>query len=655
MSLIKKLIFTILCLQYSFLQAQEVIFPDWGVFSNKEWDINKYEKDSTANAVILSEVAHSFVEDVKDYMIVTHIHRRIKILNKEGFSNGIIEIRHQNDEKIEKLIAKTYTNFEGNISSNELDSTNIYYEKNDEYFSSVKFSFPNIQVGSILEYSYDKKSPYFHSFSGGWVFQNELPTIYSHFYAHLPAFWTYRISTVNLDEKNIIQNKTIEKCLNIMGAVADCMFIEVKVNDIPASIDEPFSTSQYNYLKRIRFDLKSEREFIFGERFKYTVTWDDVDKNLFMRYDIGKNYGNKGFLKEEIPEEIKQTKDLLLRSQKIYKFIQNHLHWNGKKEIFKDFNLKKAYENQVGNIAEINTILVNALLAVDIKADLALLSTRKNGFVNKLYPVLFDFNYLVVHIHINGVDYFLDASSDLTPFGYLPFECLNDEIRVFPKNNKSYWFKYIPNYNNKVQITSNFTVNENGEINGKSRFIYEGFKAIEKRNEIMNIGKELYQNNIFNDDSEFEVTEHKFKDFEIIENPLEEIYYTNHLSLINHSNKFFFNPFLFNVIQINPFFQKLRQHPIDFGYPFQISYNISIKLPDEIQSVELPKNRYIKLNENAGELIYLIDNNNNLLNISLDFKILNTNFEADEYEYLKSFFAELIKIQNERIILTKTN
>jgi ribosomal protein S18 len=39
----------------------------------------------------------------------------------------------------------------------------------------------------------------------------------------------------------------------------------------------------------------------------------------------------------------------------------------------------------------------------------------------------------------------------------------------------------------------------------------------------------------------------------------------------------------------------------------------------------------------------------------LTFALNQIIFEAKDYDYLKSFFTELIKIQNERIILTKTN
>ncbi len=70
---------------------------------------------------------------------------------------------------------------------------------------------------------------------------------------------------------------------------------------------------------------------------------------------------------------------------------------------------------------------------------------------------------------------------------------------------------------------------------------------------------------------------------------------------------------------------------------------------------ESPKNRKIYLPDYAGELSYISETTAEKITIKLNLSLNKIIYESDEYENLKNLFAELIKIQNERTILTKTN
>ena len=50
----------------------------------------------------------------------------------------------------------------------------------------------------------------------------------------------------------------------------------------------------------------------------------------------------------------------------------------------------------------------NLLKASNIDVKPVLLSTRENGFATKIYPVISDFNYLIVNLNIDGIDFKLD-------------------------------------------------------------------------------------------------------------------------------------------------------------------------------------------------------------------------------------------------------
>src|SRR3546814_5231157 len=90
----------------------------------------------------------------------------------------------------------------------------------------------------------------------------------------------------------------------------------------------------------------------------------------------------------------------------------------------------KALERRSGNICDINLALIAGLSAAGLDGEAVILSTRDNGVVNDLHPVLSDFNYVVAKVNIGDAHYLLDASDPLLPFGLLPLHCINGKARV---------------------------------------------------------------------------------------------------------------------------------------------------------------------------------------------------------------------------------
>ena len=128
----------------------------------------------------------------------------------------------------------------------------------------------------------------------------------------------------------------------------------------------------------------------------------------------------------------------------MYRFVKAHYNWNGKFGIFRNNNVKKAFEEGLGNVAEINITLINLLNASGIDTDLALISTRMHGLPKKSHPVMSDFNYVVAKTEIDGETYLLDATEKEMPFGMLPYRCLNYYGRVMDLDGDSYWMDIEP-------------------------------------------------------------------------------------------------------------------------------------------------------------------------------------------------------------------
>ena len=128
--------------------------------------------------------------------------------------------------------------------------------------------------------------------------------------------------------------------------------------------------------------------------------------------------------------------------------------------------LSKAIDAHAGSDADINLSLVNALNAAGLNAEAVLLSTRDNGAINTLYPVINDFDYVVAKVNIGERSYLLDATDPLLPFGMLPFKCLNDKGRVFSLDKPSYWIDLNLPQKEKNTYAFDLTLQSNGKLTG---------------------------------------------------------------------------------------------------------------------------------------------------------------------------------------------
>lgn len=645
------LIIILLLITTQVIFSQKINLPEWSQFSKQERELKVYEKDSTASAVVLSEIGYTYVENENNFNLIKEYYVRIKILNKEGFKQATIEIPTYKKAKIKNIKAST-TNFSNGKKTVYLDESNIFRTKSSENWSLTSFTLPAIEVGSIIEYSYIENTPYRFNFANGWIFQSDIPKVRSIYHAKIPGFWQYHISTVSLPNIKPQEHRLISDCLIVNTTTASCLYLKYSLTDIPAFIEEEYMTSKYNFLQQIKFELKSFTN-TRGEKTFYSKKWKNVDREFFTDYDVGKKYGKKSYIKDNIPQEIYAEKDSLEKAKKVFQFIKNQLNWNGKYQLFKDFDLKKSWKKKVGNMAEINVHLANALKATGIKASLTLLSTRDNGLPIKLHPVISDFNYLVVHIRINGKNYFLDAVDKKMPFGMLPYKCLNGEMRVFDKKEGSYWLNYTPIKNSSRTTYTSANLSENAVISLKSRIVYKGYKALDKRKEILETSKQSYKEKFEEKHEDLSLTNHKIKGLNEFEKPLIETFELQKNPDAVSGNTIYFKPFLINPVSKNPFTLNKRQYPVDMGYQRSSKFNLVFTIPDNYEVKSLPKSRKIVIPKKGGSFTYLINSKSNKIKINFNFSLKKTKYSPIEYQGLKELYTELITAQNEMIILTK--
>ena len=629
---------------------------NFGSITQADHDLTTYEKDSTANAVFLFEYGKTKFYDTDRYVVIrTVYYGKVKIFNKEGNEYATIEIpiyRNKNtSEEVLKIRAITHN---GTVKT-ELNKKDIFTEKNNDNWSTVRFTMPNIKENSIIEYEYTLESPFKFNFKG-WEFQSDIPKIHSEFYALIPGNYVYNRGLRGNHKLHTNTANIKKRCFSISGiaGTSDCEELTYTMKDIPAFVEEDYLTSRKNYLSAIKFELSQFNGFD-GRIIRYTTTWKSADKEFRTEKSIGKQLRKIDAIKKQLPETLLVGENNLEKAKKIYYHINNHFTWNEKYQLFKSVNVKDAYAKKIGNSTTINIALINALNAAGFDAKIMLLSTRSNGLPTKAHPVLTDFNYAITKLDIGNDSYLLDATIKNMPFNMLPYRTLNGYGRVMDFKKGSYWHPIEVKKRNRLFTALNLEMDEHGNFKGQMHKSYEGYRAMNKRIDINKLDEDSYITKAEQDygtDDSLIIDSYENTNLTNIEEPLKELF---DITIENDldSKLIIFNPFLDAGSAVNPFKLTERTYPIDFGYATYNTFNLQLKIPKSYVIKSLPKSKGFKLPNDGGTFAFNIAEKDNTIQMTFRRVLKRSFYAPQEYPFLKEFFNQIIKTQKSLITLEK--
>jgi transglutaminase-like putative cysteine protease len=632
---------------------------EYGKFDNAEMDMTRYDKDTSAHAVVLREFGKSWISSLDRIPLIHEYHVKIKIFDSKKFNEGDVAIRlylGDNDvfETVRDIKGITYYKDDnGNVQKAELDSKKIYHEKVDKHHELVKFALPNLRNGCVIEYSYITESPYHFNFHS-WVFQSDIPKIYSEYEAHIPAIYEY--NTVLRGYQKLTKNtaELERECFSYYGTKADCSKIIYAMSDVPAFVEEDYMTSRWNYISAIYYELSAMTNQN-GIKEKKTQEWKDVDYSLKHNDSFGSQIKRKDVLKDRIPAAIWAITDTLDKAKAIYAYLQTQFKWNNQRGIFSEDGIKKALDNHSANVADINLSLVAALNAAGITAEAVVLSTRENGLLNKLFPVESDFDYVVAKADIGNTSYLLDATDPLLPFGLLPLRCINDQGRVMSLNKPSYWIDMVQSQKKTITTTLNLALQADGKIKGTITTYSMGYAAYEKRKAIKKFNTvDEYVESITEKLNKLKLQKWEITGVDILNLPIVEKYEVtlNNITGINADN-ITFNPAFWIRETINPFKLNERNYPVDMGSAFTHSLLLTLSFPDNFTIAGQPAPVGIALPNKGGKFITDFSVDGNVANYSQIEQLSKAIYQPEEYPYLKELYNKIIQNQKANIVFKK--
>lgn len=622
-------------------------------------------KDSTAPAAILFKKGRTFFTyDKGKGFCANHVYEfKIKIYKKEGLKWADQKVRFYigyetlNEDRLEFSNAVTYNLENGSIVKTKLNNQGTFKKKVNKFWNEKTITLPNVKVGSIIEYKYTLKSDNIVRLPD-FDFQYEIPVNYFEYITDIPEYYIYRPILVGgykieTDSKLTNGHQTFEGDYNRATAISYKQISAFyKGKNIPALTKEPYVDNIDNYKGSVQHELDRVR-YPDQPVKDYAVTWEGVANTIFKDKSFGKELSERDFLRQEVKLLLTNVESQKEKWNLIFKFVQSKMNWNEVNDYYTDKGVQKAYEEQTGNVAEINFILISMLKLAGIETNPVLVSTTENGI--PVYPTRTGFNYLIAAAEIDGEQILLDATHKFTCPGILPLNVLNWKGRLIKDDGTSREINLVPTTTSKEYSTLMVKIDNLGKIEGKIRTQRTDYNAYLFRIENANKNQEDYLEKLEGKLGDLKISNYTIENKKSnLQDPVLETFSfvsDNIVDIIG--GKIFINPLLFFTKTKNPFNQEVRQMPVYFAYPSQEKFNLNIEIPEGYAIESLPVN--IKIISENKEIVYVLNlssEGNKIQIISLK-EINNSIFAADQYDGLKDLFQKMIVSQNEKIVLKK--
>lgn len=633
----------------------------WSTFAQKyelgkvtveELSQKKHPLDSAAAAAVLFKIGKtSFDLNPEGYfLLVAEVRQRVKIYKKEGYERATIEIPYYTGGKTVRLYfddAVTYNLVGGKIEKTKLKSDGEFTEVVNENYSIKKIALPNVKEGSVIEYRYTMKTPY-TSFFPEFYFQGEYPVNYVKFTTQIPQYFTYRrfmkgFFNVSMTKEEVVRNTVHNYNESRVVFTAE---------NITALKDESHVHNIDNYTSSIQYELASTNFPSDGEK-KYAVDWESVTKTIYEDEDFGDELNYKSYFEKDLEPLLKSVTSRDERINVIFNYVKSRMNWNEKKSYYCKVGVKKAYNEKVGNAAEINLMLTAMLRYAEIKANPVLVSTRDNGIA--LYPNRGAYNYVIAAVELDNKQYLLlDATAKNSLPNILPLRVLNWNGRMIRPNKTSEEIDLTPKINSKEAVNVIAAIAADGSITGKARDQYFDYNAFVFREHYLTMSKDSYLEQTEKKYNGIEIGEYATVNDKDLTKPMIENFDFKHGNITEKiGDKIYFSPMLYYARTENPFKDEVREYPVDFQFPYQDKYSFTIAIPDGYEIESLPKPMAISMEENIGLFKYNISNSGKQIQLTVSLDINYPFVPSQYYETLKSFYKSMIEKQNEKVVLRK--
>ncbi|WP_332911992.1 DUF3857 domain-containing protein [Algoriphagus boritolerans] len=305
-------------------------------------------------------------------ILETNYFYRIKILTEAGKEYADIPIGYfagsTNVEVVSAIKAQitTYTNGVPEVTT--LGKESIFQVDLGNGYKEFRISFPNAQVGSILEFSF-KKADKNIEFLDGWSFQRSVPVLFSNYQITMIPQLEYKMigqgenfyHRSEKSEGNGVYSWTLRDLYSLKG--------------------EPYMKNYQDYVDKVEFQLSRYQTAATTSGPEWTDhlnTWEKLGDELIEYYSV------RGFYRTNPLEREVLSLDLSKGSQKdkaeiAYYYIRDNFINEGEDLIYTKQTLPQLLKSKKGAPGELMLAYMGILKSQGIECNPVLIGSKGHG------------------------------------------------------------------------------------------------------------------------------------------------------------------------------------------------------------------------------------------------------------------------------------
>ena len=641
------LTFTFYCL---YLQSQTINLPP---INSYELDIDLAAKKIQTNdgAVVLLDFTDLHIDDIpfkKYYKIDKRV--RIKILNKKGYKAADVEIPYITDENLETLQdikAATINYKNGKTIVTEIPKKDIYTLKDNKFYNTKKFTFPNVNDSSILEYSYTVKQKSSIAIPNIKL-QNTLPTIASYVLVEndntattftSKGLNTYKLSYAKFDGENILLFDSMR---------SNCNRRAFSIYDVNTIEEEPYMQGQLNdytsnlEIKIVTFKVAGSTALVQRPSLKSV--------NIFLN-DF-KYFGRilyHEYINKELDKLVDEATTTIDKINCVYNYVKKNYTYNGDKKIFCE-GISEVVNAKGGSRGDLNLLFLNILRKYKINAAPFVGKEYTSGEIDEYSPNPFEFNVVGAYIPVGDTILLVDVSLKNYNLYLTPKLIMTTQILKIGESFTPWFYVWDGFANNKQFEYTELNLLNSELVTGTAKLTSSGYESVERLTKWQKDStafKKYY----------LETNDKNFKQLDIITDTTQDefVQQLNFAFKPTQNGKFLILNCnnVFNNYTKNPFINATRITGINFGSCSILNATVKVNIPSNYKLTSTVKNSTLLSSDSSFTYEKRVKIKENYIIINNEVTFTKALFTTNEYQLVKEFYTKLIALFNEPLVFEK--
>lgn len=632
----------------------------FGKPTKEEMELVKYESEPDAEAIVLCRLRDEYYHFADgDFEKIVDHKVRIKVLKQEGtdyanFSCLYYDSKSNNGvkDKIRGISATAYNLEGGKVIATKMKSDLVFRERVSDELMMLKFTVPQVKVGTVIEYTYSEQSDNVAHIDD-WFAQGNIPVLYTKYMLTVPECYAFSVENsgqATLEVKKEADNMSIPLQAGGVTSLGTTKYTFVGRN-LPSLKDDNSVWCINDYRSKVTCDfLRTQHPLPFKS---YTSTWEDIRNLLLEDEDFGGRLSNNSPLKDEVAAlGLDKMESVDEKVAAIYSLLMSKVKWNNDIDFYSKKRASTVLKEGTGSNVDINFLLINMLKGAGIEACPLLVRMRQNGHLPITHPSLKKMNTFVVAFSKGEEGWgFVDASSKSGYIDVIMPQLMSDKGMLLMKNGID-WVDLSEKCSGREVTRISAEVKPDGNIVGMRSKVYflqysllfkESMKDRDSIDVEEKVGNKL---------------EAKIKNYSLdcdVEafTPSIKEQFDFEKSAQGGGDIIYVNPMVFKIWDENPYTNEKREVPIERPIKTNEDYAVSLTIPEGYDVEELPKPLNIKSPDGSITCKVLFAKNGNIITVTYRYQVNRLFFMAEEYDDLRQIYDLIYSKCNEMIAIKK--